>query len=242
MINFKNVNIAVLSLCLLLGGCGDGAEGPKDTQVTQTPQGLTDGAFKKQEIGAYEEAVTLLDKALAVDPQFLPALYRMGAVYQEWDRRKEAIAAYLNVLAIDPKHQPALLGLAAVYSKAHLNDLAAQEFIKVAELRPDDPEIHFKIALEYWYNQRLPETAAAYLKVIAIDPNHLQAHLNLASVYERMKKWEPAIAEIDIALQLAEATGNTQEKSIAENKLKRLQGRVHMTEEEMLRKSQPPFN
>ena len=57
-----------------------------------------------------------------------------------------------------------------------------------------------------------------------------------------MKKWEPAIAEIDIALKLAEATGNAQAKSIAENKLKRLQGRIHMTAEEMLRKTQPPFN
>ena len=123
-----------------------------------------------------------------------------------------------------------------------MNDMAVLEFIKVAELTPDDPEIHFKIALEYWYNQHLPETAAAYLKVIAIDPDHLQAHLNLASVYERMKQWEPAIAEIDISIKLAEATGNMQEKSIAENKLKRLKGRIHMTEEEMLRKTQPPFN
>ncbi len=242
MVNFKSVKIVILSVFLVLSGCGKGAEESADSQVAQTPQGLTDGAFKKQEIGAYEEAVTILNRALALEPKFLPALYRMAAVYQEWDRRKEAIAAYLNVLAIDPHHQPALLGLAAVYSKAHLNDLAAQEYSKVAALRPDDAEIHFKIALEYWYNQRLPETAAAYLKVIAIDPDHLQAHLNLASVYERMKKWEPAIAEIDIALQLAEATGKGQEKSIAENKLKRLKGRVNMTEEDMLRKIQPPFN
>lgn len=242
MVNFKNVNIVVLCVCLLLAGCGDGTEGTADSQVAQDPQGLTDGAFKKQEIGAYEEAVTILNRALALDPKFVPALYRRGAVYQEWDRRKEAIAAYHNVLAIDPKHQPALLGLAAVYSKSNLNDLAVKEFIKVADLTPDDPEIFFKIALEYWYNQRLPETASAYLKVIAIDPDHLQAHLNLASVYERMKKWEPAIAEIDTAIKLAEATGNMQAKSIAQNKLQRLKGRVNMTEEDMLRKIQPPFN
>ena len=55
-----------------------------------------------------------------------------------------------------------------------------------------------------------------------------------------MKSWEPALAEIDVALKLAEATGNTQAKSIAENKLKQFKGRMNMTEQDMARKTQPP--
>jgi lipopolysaccharide biosynthesis regulator YciM len=78
--------------------------------------------------------------------------------------------------------------------------------------------------------------------VIEIDPKHLQAHLNLISVYERMKNWGKAIEEIEIVKWLAGETQNQPAMSIAERKLKFIKGRMNLTEEEMKRKTEPPFN
>lgn len=238
-LNFK---ILFLGFILILAGCEGSAEDPVVPSGVTDPQELTQLAFQKQEIGAFEEAIEILNKALEIDPKFVPAHYRKGSVYEEWDQRKEAIAAYQQALKLDPKHLKARLGLASAYGKSRKNELAIREYEKVAELKPTDPEIHFKIALEYWYLQKLPETAEHYRKVIALNPDHLQAHLNLASVYEHMKKWDQSLKEIALSIQLGKQTGNQQAVSIAENKLLFLKGRMNLTEEEMERRTKPPFN
>ena len=238
------IQVLILSLCLILAGCEggeDAGEGPVVPPGVTDPAELTQLAFQKQEIGAYGEAIEILNRALEIDPKYIPAHYRMGSVYEEWDRRKEAIAGYQQALQLDPQHLDARLGLASVYGKSFKNELAIMEFEKAAELQPADPEIQFKIALEYWYLQKLPETAEHYRKVIALNPGHLQAHLNLASVYERMKDWDKSLKEIAISLQLGKQTGNPQALAIAENKLLFLKGRMNLTEEEMERKTKPPF-
>lgn len=236
------IQILLLALCLILAGCEENVgEGPVVPPGITDPAALTQLAIQKQEIGAFEDAIEILNRALEIDPQFIPAHYRMGSVYAEWDRRKEAIAGYQQVLKLNPQHLDARLGLATAYGKSFKNELAIMEFEKAAELQPADPEIQFKIALEYWYLQKLPETAEHYRKVIALNPDYLQAHLNLASVYEHMKEWDKSLKEIAISLQLGKQTENPQAIAIAKNKLLFLKGRMNLTEEEMERKTKPPF-
>ncbi len=242
---FMNFKTLFICLTLILAGCNANPDssGPGDAAMSgKDPQALTELAVKKQEIGAFEEAVEILQKALAIDPDFVPAHYRMGLVYQEGDKRPEAISAYQKVLALEPQHVPARLGLATILGKQNRNDLAIAEFLKVAEIKPDDLDLHFKIALEYWYIQDLPKSAEYYNKVIALDPKHLQAHLNLASVYQKMKDGEKAIQEIEIVLKLAHEVKDEQATSIAKKKLAFFVGRKDMTQEEYDRKTQSPFN
>lgn len=244
MFKSQHIIIALICLGIILAGCGSEE---KITQREETPakandpRQLTADSIKRQETGAYDEAIEILNQALKADPQFAPAYYRMGVIYEEWDKRPEALKSYKKAIEIDPEYADARLGLASVYSKSVLNDLAVDEYLKVAEKRPDDPEIHFQIALQYWYLQQIPQTAEYYRKVIEIDPQYLQAHLNLVSVYERMQEWEKALEEIAISLHLARETQNQQAISIAENKLAILKGRMNLTAEEMKRRTEPPF-
>lgn len=233
--------VFLLFLALFLLGCGAGEESADPIQTTN-PAELTQSAIKKQEIGAYEEAIEILDRAIEFNPRLVQAHYRKGLVYEEWDKRPEAVEAYKKALAIEPENIEARLGLGSAYAKLTKNELAIEEYKKVAKARPNDPEIQFKIALEYWYLQDIPNTAEYYKQVIAIKPDHLQAHLNLASVYEHMKDWENAIKEIKIAKRLGEETGNQQAISIAEKKLPFIQGRMNLTKQDMRRKTEPPFN
>jgi hypothetical protein len=57
-----------------------------------------------------------------------------------------------------------------------------------------------------------------------------------------MRNWERAIEEIETVRRLAGKTQNQQAINIAENKLKFIQGRMNLTEQEMKRKTEPPFN
>lgn len=229
----------LLCLCLTLAGCGGDGDGLKKAS---DPRTLIQEAIGKQEIGAFEEAVLLLSRAVASDPEYLSAHVRMGHVYREWDRRKEAIRAYEQALVIDSKNVESRLGLAEVYAKMNRNDMAIKEYLKIAEAQPDDLELHFKLALEYWYIQDLEGAVMHYKKVIALESDHLQAHLNLASVYEKMKKWENAIEEIDIAKRIGREKNDDHAIAIAEKKLGFIKGRMNLSEEEYDRKTQPPFD
>ncbi len=237
-LNNQNFKIFFLCFTLLLTGCNGS---PDSSETGNDPQALIELAVKKQEIGAFEEAVEILQQAVSLDPDFVPAHYRMGLVYEEADKRPEAIAAYQKALALDPDHVAARLGLGAIYGKQNRNDLTIVEYLKVAKLKPDDLDLHFKLALEYWYIQDLPKSAEYYKKVIALKPDHLQAHLNLSSVYQKMKDGEKAIQEIQIALKLAHEEKDEHATSIAKKKLAFFVGRKNMTPEEYNRKTQPPF-
>jgi tetratricopeptide (TPR) repeat protein len=225
-------------LCLILSACGGDGDGQKRAS---DPQDLTQEAVGKQAIGAFEEAVLLLRRAVDTDPEYLSAHVRMGHVYREWDRRKEAIRAYEQALVIDSKNVESRHGLAEVYAKMNRNDMAIKEYLKIAEAQPDDLELHFKLALEYWYIQDLEGAAKYYNKVIALEPDHLQAHLNLASVYEKMKEWEKALKEIAIAQHLGREKNDEHAISIAGKKLGFIKGRMNLSEEDYNRKTQPPF-
>jgi protein O-GlcNAc transferase len=243
MIKTLFLSSVLLSLCLLLAGCGGEPKENASRPVSAAdPETLTKNAVGKQEIGAFEEAVELLDRAVVADPEYLPAHVQMGNVYREWDRRKEAIRAYERALVVDPENVASRLGLAEVYAKMNRNDMAIKEYLKIIEVQPDDLELHFKLALEYWYIQDLEGAVTHYKKVIALNADHMQAHLNLASVYEKMKKWENAIEEIDIAQRLGRETNDDHAISIAEKKRGFILGRMNLSKEDYDRKTQPPFN
>ena len=197
---------------------------------------------KSKRIGAYDEAIEILNVAVKIDPKFVPAYNQMGLILFEADKKDESIEAFKNAIAIDPENLNSRLGLGKTYSMITRNDLAVEQYLKAADLKKNDPEILFKIALEYWYHQNLEKSKEYYNKVLEIDSSHIQTHLNLISVYESLEEWKKAIREIEVARQLGKEKNDSSVVSIAERKKKFIIGRMNLTEEEYQRKSQPPFD
>ena len=235
-----NIKTLVLCIFILLSACSNEVKNQKKA-LSDDPKVLLENAREKQRIGAYDEAIEILNAALKIDSNFVPAYNQMGLIYFESDRKNESVVVYKKALAIDPGNLQTRLGLGETYSMLTRNDLAVVQFLKAAEIKKDDPEILFKIALEYWYHQKLNETAEYYNKVLAIDPDHTQAHLNLISVYEKLQDWDKALKEIYISKQPGKKNNNAQTIAIAERKQLFIKGRMNMTDEEYKRKSQPPF-
>ena len=245
MIKIFSLNIFITCVYLFLVGCGEPENGEKKASASshvQTPAELIKHAISRQEAGAYDEAIDILDQILRANSQYAPGYYQKGLVYEEWDKRQEALKAYKKAVEINPTYDDARLGLASLYGKSVLNDLAVEQLLKVAETRRNDPELHFKIALEYWYLQDIPRSSEYYLRVIEISPEHLQAHLNLISVYEKLENWEKALEEIQIVKQLSSKTQNEHAMRIAKNKSKFIEGRMDLTKQDIKRRSEPPFD
>ena len=237
------LNIKTLFLCffILLSACSNEVT-IQAGALSNDPKVLLENAKEKQRIGAYDEAIEILNAAVKIDAKFVPAYNQMGLIFFESDRKDESVVVFKKAMAIDPENLQTRLGLGETYSMLTRNDLAVVQFLMAAEIKKNDPEILFKIALEYWYHQNLEKCKEYYNKVLAIEPNHVQVHLNLISVYERIKDWRHAIKEIEISKRLGEENNDSTTISIAERKKKFIIGRMNLTEEEYLKKSQPPFD
>ena len=239
--------IEMIFLCafMMLMACDSIIETTEDvrsTALSKDPKVLLENSKEKQRIGAYDEAIEILNVAVKIDPKFVPAYNQMGLILFEADKKDESIEAFKNAIAIDPENLNSRLGLGKTYSMITRNDLAVEQYLKAADLKKNDPEILFKIALEYWYHQNLEKSKEYYNKVLEIDSSHIQTHLNLISVYESLEEWKKAIREIEVARQLGKEKNDPSAVSIAERKKIFILGRMNLTEEEYQRKSQPPFD
>tara|TARA_B100000929_G_scaffold211912_1_gene169099 strand:+ start:20 stop:751 length:732 start_codon:yes stop_codon:yes gene_type:complete len=239
--------IEMIFLCafMMLIACDSIIETTEDVQsadLSKDPKVLLENSKEKQRIGAYDEAIEILNMAVKIDPKFVPAYNQMGLILFEADKKDESVEAFKNAIAIDPENLNSRLGLGKTYSMITRNDLAVEQYLKAADLKKNDPEILFKIALEYWYHQNLEKSKEYYNKVLEIDSSHIQTHLNLISVYESLEEWKKAIREIEVARQLGKEKNDSSVVSIAERKKKFILGRMNLTEEEYQRKSQPPFD
>ena len=239
------IEMVFLFTLIMLMACDNNLETSEDTQpaaLSNDPKVLLENSKERQRIGAYDEAIEILNVAIKIDPKFVPAYNQIGMILFEADKKNESVEAFKNAIAIDPENLNSRLGLAKTYSMITRNDLAVEQYLKAADLKKNDPEILFKIALEYWYHQNLEKSKEYYNKVLEIDSSHTQAHLNLISVYERLEEWKKAIREIEISRQLGKEKKDSSVISIAERKKKFILGRMNLTEEEYQRKSQPPFD
>jgi len=231
-------------LLLVLVGCEGNIKTTENfdpAALSKDPKVLLKNSKEKQRIGAYGEAIKILNAAVKIDPKFVAAYNQMGFVFFEDDKKNESAEAFKNAIAIDSKNLTARLGLGKTLSMLTRNDLAVEQYLKAADLKPNDIDILFKIALEYWYHQNFEKSREYYKKVLEIDPEHIQTHLNLISVYENLGKWKKAIREIEISRKLGEEKNDSQAISIAERKKKFIIGRMNFTEEDYQRKTQPPF-
>ena len=232
-------------LILLLVGCDSNMEKTENfdpAALSKDPKVLLESSKEKQRIGAYDEAIEILNVAIKIDPKFVDAYNQMGLVFFEADKKNESAEAFKKAIEIDSKNLISRLGLGKTYSMLTRNDLAVEQYLKAADLKPNNIDILFKIALEYWYHQNFEKSREFYNKVLQIDPGHIQTYLNLISVYESLEKWKKAIREVEISRKLGEEKNDSQAISIAERKKKFIIGRMNFTEEDYQRNTQPPFD
>jgi len=58
------------------------------------------------------DARTALEQALAINPDYLPALYNLGLLHEEFGDREQAIALFQRIVALDPDYHDALVRIA----------------------------------------------------------------------------------------------------------------------------------
>ena len=92
-----------------------GAEGPEEIHLNR-------GVIYADDLARSDLAEAELEKALAIDPAYVPALLNLGNLHEDRGARGEAAKVYERAISIDPGNPTALARLAGVASLSGADD------------------------------------------------------------------------------------------------------------------------
>jgi type IV pilus assembly protein PilF len=185
--------LAVGSL-MLIGACSSsGRETPR--KGIEGPLRHFQLARMHYEQGRVKEALTELEKSLALDdslPQIHAYLGLVRLEQQDWPR---AIAAYQRALELDPYFTDARQQLALCLLESGDGDGALQQLALAAKdthyLNPES--IAFNTALIYRRRGDLDRALSELRKAVGLKPRYYKAHFEMANVLTELKRPEEAL-------------------------------------------------
>ena len=160
-----------------------------------------------------QRAVEVLERALALEPDYAPAWGELSRVYATQvgsglrpidEGHALARAAANRALAIDPEYAPAIANLGLI-ALAHEGDLsaAAGHYQRALSLAPTNTDIMSDAATLLQGLGRLDEAIALKEYAVARDPVNPRGHHNLGNAYRWAGRWEEATASYRVALSLS---------------------------------------
>jgi len=181
--------------------------------------------------GKHSEAVQRFRQALALQPDYGPSRLLLGSSLLALHRNSEALPELKRAVSLMPGQPQAHLQLAKAYEATDKWMAAVRQFQKLVELVPQEPEYSYQLGaawaklsawsmnqvssinpqsarlqqalgLEYATQERYDLALAAYQLAARSDPKLPELHLAIAIILLEQKKFDDALAEINLELNL----------------------------------------
>lgn len=156
------------------------------------------------------QALTALESATQLRPNYEDAVFVQGKVYEDTEKPEKAIEMYQQLLARKTE-QPEILSLdRKVEQPEVLSRLGTllykqgqfEEGLELAKqavtLSPDDPETHFALGRLYAEDGEDDLAIAEFQQTLCLDPHYTEAYYKIAQVY----LWEGNVVDAERVLLL----------------------------------------
>ena len=146
----------------------------------------------------------LLDCAISAeaDPNFYPAHYNIGVLYQGSGKFNDAVAFYQKALKIKPDYAEAYNNLGITLQVLGRLDECKASLKQAIALKPDYADAHYNLGVTHHELGKLEEAQASYTQAIALMPNYAEAHYNLGNTHKELGRLEEAKASYTQAITL----------------------------------------
>jgi len=184
-----------------------------------------------QQRGLHHQAIVRFREAILLQPDFGPTRLLLGSSLLAVGKNSEAIHELRRAVSLMPEQPEAHLQLARAYEGAENWIGAAQEFQKLVELNPQEPEYHYRLGKswtkvsqqsyqqigrlnpdaarlhqalgqEYVIQEKYDLALDAYQQAARSDPRLPEIHLAMAVILLELKKFDEALAQIELELKL----------------------------------------
>jgi len=153
----------------------------------------------------FKEALTEINIALKLKPQYWEAHYQGALIMQTMGRNKEAIKEYKYLVDVKPEYTEAHINLGVLLAKEGEDAAAAKEYKKALELNFYSLSAHYNLANLYIKQEKLNEALSELKICLKLKPTNAWVHNNLGVIYQKRNYLEEAEEEFLKALKLEPA-------------------------------------
>jgi len=171
------------------------------TNVT-SPSGLLMKAVALHQTGKLNEAETVYQSLLKINPGDSDALHYLGLIAFQKHRYQDAIHLIEEAIKINPKVPAFHCNLGNAYKASGQFDSAIAAFLEAIRLDPKFHAAHNNLGNTFKDQGRLSEAVASYSKAISIKPDFAEAHNNLGIALCAQNNFEEAVDSYRKALSL----------------------------------------
>jgi tetratricopeptide (TPR) repeat protein len=181
--------------------------------------------------GNHAEALTRFRQALALQPDYGPSRLLLGSSLLALRKNSEALRELKRAVVLMPEQEQAHLQLAKAYEATDDWMAAVQQFQELVKLAPQEPEYSYQLGRawaklsawsygqinrinshsarsqqalgqEYVLQEKYDLAFAAFQQAARSDPKMPELHLAMALILLELKKFDEALAEIELELKL----------------------------------------
>ncbi len=150
----------------------------------------------------YQEALTVFEQALQLDPDDAVAYNGKGLAFFELKRYQEALAAFEQAVVLNPKfvHAYGNKGMALYELKRYQEALPA--LVKAIQLDSTNAVVYNGKGLVLDEFERHEEALFAYERAIELNPKFANAYGNKGMALYKLQRYQEALPAIERAIQL----------------------------------------
>ena len=153
--------------------------------------------------GNRTEAITHLQKAVALHTQFFDAELLLATAYMDQRQWPEAEAALVRALEIKPENPAALLALGEVYWRQKRFDDAERTLLDGLKVDQNNWHGQFTLGRLYWEKGDVMRAAPAIGHTLQLKPDFAEGHLMAGNILLRLNQPSRALLEFQEYLRLA---------------------------------------
>jgi len=163
----------------------------------------TNLSLAHSDLGEYDEAAHLFEKAIQLDQKDASAYFNYGIALQKMGEINKAIDMLKKSLEIDltfnmPYYTPGMI----YFEKGGYND-SMEAFKNFVKAFPHFPEAHHSLGIAYAAQKQFDQAVSEFESELPINPYHTLAHINAGQIYwHEFRNREKAIYHLRAALML----------------------------------------
>lgn len=165
-----------------------------------------------QRAGRHEQALSLLSRAIKINPTIATYYGNFGAVLLEQGNPEVAAAFFSKAIALNKDYAEAHNGLGSALNALGKPGEAVPCFHRALSLKPDFAEVHRNLGLASLLRGQLDEAVARFRKAALLNPGYAEAYNGLGSALQAQGNLDEAVENFNKAVALkpdyAEAHSN----------------------------------
>jgi len=160
--------------------------------------GVLESQRGRQDIG-----LPLIDRAIAINPVNVPALYNRGNILRDLARLEDALASYDCVLALKPDHIGALNNRGVILHDLGRYSEALASYNHALAQKTDHADALCNRGATLIELERFEDALSSYERALAIAPDDVAAHFGRGNAFMALARFKEALLSFERALTIA---------------------------------------